>query len=151
MALQPAGTTTHFALSYDDSVGTPAQTLALALQASVEFDLFRLKTYFPYEAKLGNDPIASNPITVILQDAGADGTPQRGGGFNHGNISTPVPPGSKPQPVQIQINAFGAKTNAMAPPDYARFIFIAELTEQLMRFYNWPQDTNQSESISRVM
>jgi hypothetical protein len=146
-----AGTTQHFVITYDDAVGTPAQTVALALLATVEYDLFRLKTYFPYEAKLGNDPIASNPIAINVQDTSSDGTPQRGGARNRGNIAAPVAPGAKPQQVTMAINAFGANTNAAAPADYARFLFIAEMTEQLMLFYNWPQNTNQSESISRVM
>jgi hypothetical protein len=153
MAVQTVGTTTHFIVTYDDAAGTPAQTNASALLATVEFDLFRLKTYFPYEAKLGTDPLASNPISIRLQDTNFQGQPgpQRGGGSNSGNIAAPGSPGVKPQPVQMLINAFGANTNAAAPPDYVRFVFVAELTEQLMLFYNWPQDTNQSESISRVM
>jgi hypothetical protein len=153
MAVQTAGTTTHFIVTYDDAAGTAAQTNASALLATVEFDLFRLKTYFPYEAKLGTDPLASNPISIRLQDTNFQGQPgpQRGGGSNNGNIAAPVSPGVKPQPVQMLINAFGANTNAAAPPDYVRFVFVAELTEQLMLFYNWPQNTNQSESISRVM
>src|ERR1700729_2331492 len=141
MALQQAGTTTHFVLTYDDVAGTPAQTGAAALLATVEKDLGHLRSYFPYTVKLGSDPIAGNPVAIRVQDTTFNGQagPQRGGASNSGNIAAPVPAGKKPQQVLMLINAFGANTNAAAPSDYLRFLFIAEMTEQIMLFYNWPQ------------
>lgn len=150
MPAQNYGTTTHFILQYDKALETTAQPLAAALAATVETDLFRLKEYLPFDTTPGKDRLAAHQIVVLMQDTqmdGKSGGPQRGGGFNTGDISTVT----GTQTVQIAINPFGANTNAAAPADYVRFVFIAELTEQLMLFHNWPQDTNQSESISRVM
>jgi hypothetical protein len=45
---------------------------------------------------------------------------------------------------------FGATNNPLTPT-YARFLFIAEMSEQLMGFFGWDRASNRGEALSRAL
>lgn len=143
MAVQEAGRTTRFIVQYDDAVG-PALACAQALLATVEHDLLALSVYLPYKPAGGGDPLVTSPETVIVQDAalGGETPPVRGGANNTGNVQQAGH--------VIRINPIGTDGKPIPDP-FARFLFVAEMAEQLMSGHGWTPNDSQGEALSRVL
>jgi hypothetical protein len=148
MAAQRVGQTKHFFYEYDDALGVKAQTLALALMATCEGDLFRMAEYLPYQAGMGGDVFAARPVIVRVQDAGLPGDPgggktgpPRNGADNSGD------PTKSTQSDLIRINPLDANGN-WSGADQVRFLFCLEMSEQLMYAYNWNPGDSQGEGLS---
>lgn len=148
MSAQRVGNTKHFFYEYDDALGVPAQTLALALMATCELDLFRLAEYLPFQLGGGGDIFALRPVIVRVQDAPLPSDPNtkkgppRNGADNFGD------PTKSTQSDLIRINPFDLSGNLLSP-DAMRLRFCAEMDEQLMYAYNWHPGDGQGEAVSR--
>ena len=148
MSAQRVGNTKHFFYEYDDALGVPAQTLALALMATCEFDLFRLAEYLPYQRGGGGDIFALRPVIVRVQDAALPVDPNttkgppRNGADNFGD------PTKSTQSDLIRINPLDLSGNLLSA-DAMRLRFCAEMAEQLMYAYNWHPGDGQGEALSR--
>ena len=149
MPAQRVGQTTHFFYEYDDALGVKAQTLALALMATCEGDLFHMAEYLPYQAGIAGDVFALRPVIVRVQDAGLPGDPgagktkgpPRNGGDNFGD------PTKSTQSDLIRINPLDTAGN-WSSADEVRFLFCLEMSEQLMYAYNWNPADSQGEGLS---
>ena len=140
MALQIAGQTAHFIVRYDDSITTPALSVAHAVLAICEIDLFKLGMYMPTTA--GDPFIPPHPtIDVQIVNDLLKG-PAFASAFNTG-----FSPGTQSI---IRINPFAGPGVAISN-DYAGFVFVAEMAEILMNFYGWDEASSQGEALSRVM
>jgi hypothetical protein len=142
MTFQNAGTTTHFIVQYDIALGAPAIAAANNLLLSCEADLRTLSLYMPYQKGGGGDPFIHPQIVVQLLNNPASGAPGIGGADNNG-----FTPGNGSL---IRINPLTASGGPITP-DFAAFLFVAEMAEILMGFYGWDAITSQGEALSRVM
>jgi hypothetical protein len=153
MALQRVGQSTHFFYEYDDILGTDGLTIISGLAASCEADLGRIDQYLPHQRGSAGDVFARFPVIVRVQTdkdlPGDPGDPSAskpgpGSGFasNSGNptIST--------QSNIIRINPSKGGV-VVFTVEWARFLFVAEMTEQNMCFYGWNPGDSQGEGISR--
>jgi hypothetical protein len=129
------GKTRHFYLEYDDSLSA-AKGLASAVMATCEQDLSRLTSVLPSHLGLGTDPYVAHPIQVQLVDLPKN----RGGGNNSKSGSNGL----------IHIGVLGAN-GVPVSDNHARFVFVAEMAEQLMGAYGWDMADSQGEALSRVM
>jgi hypothetical protein len=141
MNLVGVGETTHFVIRYDASIGTGAALRAQAVLATCERDLARASFYLPYAEGIGRDPyLEGHRIDVQVVDLIAN----RGGADN---AST----GGKVNPFYtIHIGAINGSGGPISD-DFARFLFVAELAEVLMRAYGWNPGDSRGEALSRVM
>jgi hypothetical protein len=148
MAVQNLGSTTRFVVQFDNAIAGTAQPIAQVLLDNCEVDSSRMNVYLPSHQGGGQDPFLPprHPLVIRVQDTTIPGEttgPQRGGANNSGR------PGWSPGSI-IRINAF-SPSGAPITADYARFLFIAELSEQIMQFYNWDPSTGRGEALSRLM
>src|SRR5579859_2236263 len=148
MAAQRVGNTKHFFYEYDDALGVPAQTLALALMATCEFDLFRLAEYLPFQLGGGGDIFALRPVIVRVQDAPLPGDPNKKNGPPRNGADNFGDPTKSTQSDLIRINPLDPTGNLLTP-DEMRLRFCAEMAEQLMYAYNWHPGDGQGEALSR--
>jgi len=142
MTFQIAGETTHFIIQYDVALGAPALTVANALLGSCEPDLLSLTAYMPSHSGGGGDPFLHPKIMVQLLNSPATGAPGIGGADNNGQ-----------GPGKVSLIRINPLTAAGGPitADFAAFLFVAEMSEILMSFYNCDAITSQGEALSRVM
>ncbi len=152
MAIQELGRTTNFIVQYDDAISS-AQTRAQAVLSSCENDLYKLSLYLPMSVsgpsdlfRDANDTIAPQRvfIQVLDQPASLDSKswPPRGGANNNGR----VPFGGI---AFIRINPL-SPSGMPITDDFARFLFVAEMAEQMMHFYGWDGGSCQGEALSRI-
>ncbi len=152
MPIVQYSTTPRFILQYDDAIA-PARQLAETLSHTIEQDFFFMRRYLPNDQGASPDTFqryltvvmfidASSKTALHLSDQDAAAIPGRGGARNHAR--KPGRGGT------IWLNAFGA-TNQPLTPDFARFLFIAEMSEQLMDAYGWDPGSSRGESLSRVL
>lgn len=145
--------TDRFILQYDNAIA-PAQQVAQTLSQTIEQDFFLLRRYLPHDQSSSPDVFMQNRTKLVFVDTTsvaalgltpdtATRIPGRGGGRNDGNVST-TGGGS------IWLNVFGA-TNNPVTPTYARFLFIAEMSEQLMGFFGWNSGSSRGEALSRAL
>jgi len=141
MNLVNVGETAHFVIRYDASIGPGAALRAQAVLATCEQDLARTSFYLPYASGIGRDPyLEGHRIDVQVVDLIAN----RGGADN---AST----GGKVHPFYtIHIGAIDGSGGSISD-DFARFLFVAELAEVLMRAYGWNPGDSRGEALSRVM
>jgi hypothetical protein len=141
MALQTVGETTHFLIQYDDTTGLAGLAVASAVLAICEVDLFKLSAHMPFQRGVAGDFFVDPKIAVrVLND------PINGPGFNSAKQFGMA----FPRQSVIMINPFSA-LNVAITPDYAGFLFVAEMSELLMGFYGWDAASSQGEALSRVM
>jgi hypothetical protein len=144
--------TDRFILQYDDQIA-PAQQVAQALSQTIEQDFFFLRRYLPFDQSNSPDDFMRHPTTVVFVDTTsqtalgltavqATQIPGRGGGRNFGNVTN--------RGGTIWLNVFGASNNPVTPT-YARFLFIAEMSEQLMGFFGWAPASSRGEALSRAL
>ena len=148
MSAQRVGNTKHFFYEYDDALGVPAQTLALALMATCEFDLFRLAQYLPFQLGGGGDTFALRPVIVRVQDAPLPSDPNKTKGPPRNGADNFGDPTKSTQSDLIRINPLDPTGNLLTP-DEMRLRFCAEMAEQLMYAYNWHPRDGQGEALSR--
>lgn len=137
MALQPVGQTSRFIVRCEDSANPAAFKLGQAVLASCELDLSLLGNYLPFSGPNGDD-FTRHPVIVEVTPTG----PQAGGANNTGSHIA--------QSSFIRIHPF----SPAGPPitdEFARFLFIAEMSEILMGFYGWDLSTSQGEALSRIL
>ena len=145
MAIQEVGRTNHFIVQYDDVVAS-GQQRAQAVLASCENDLFGLTLYMPTHTGGLGDPFAPQRVIIQVVDQPADTPanqwPQRGGarntGYSPGHVS------------YIRINPVSPSGSPITD-DFARFLFVAEMAEQIMGFYGWNLAHSQGEALSRIL
>jgi hypothetical protein len=148
MAIQTLGNTRRFIVDFDDAIAGAAQPIAQVLMNNCEADSFRMNVYLPSHLGLGQDGFLLHPLVIRVQDTTIPGLsepsgPPRGGAMNSGSAYS--------EDAFIRINAFSS-FGAPIALDYARFLFIAELSEQIMKlYYNWDPRTGRGEALSRVM
>jgi len=150
MAIVQQSRTDRFILQYDDQIA-PAQQLAQTLSQTIEADFYLLRSYLPFDQDAFPDAFMRHPTPVIFIDTSsattlglkdASSIPGRGGARNFA-----LGPG---RAGTLWINAFGATNNPLTP-DFARFLFIAEMSEQLMGFYGWDAGNSRGEALSRIL
>ena len=137
MALQDAGTTARFRVQWEDTANPPSQQLANAVLATCESDLFLLNSYLPTD-RGDHDPYKAHPVIVQITPA----APQPGGAWNSGSK---VGASSS-----IKIHPFSPSGPAITD-QFARFLFVAEMSEILMSGYGWTPNGSQGEALSRVL
>lgn len=137
MALQQVGITPHFIVRFDDSVGAPALNIAKAVLATCERDLARLAVAMPYTLGIGGDPFKLHPVDVQIVNDSTFGAGLNSG-FQTGRESW------------MKINTF-AQPGVPITDQFSRFVFVAEMAEQLMGFYGWGPGNSQGEALSIVM
>ncbi len=141
MNLITADETTHFVIRYDDSIGAGAAARAQAVVATCERDLAKTSFYLPYSSGIGRDPyLEGHRIDVQVVDL----ITNRGGANNSSTGGTVHPFHT------IQIGAINAAGGPVSD-DFARFLFVAELAEVLMRAYGWNPSDSRGEALSRVI
>jgi hypothetical protein len=118
-----AGSTTHFKIFFDNSLGTFGQTLANAMLATCEQDYARLKEYFAVDPD-------NLPFTVQIVPV----TPGHGGGSHSGTAVT-------------------VNVGTGASDDQGRFILLAEVDESFMEKQSagWDDAGSNGEGLSRVL
>jgi hypothetical protein len=150
MAIVQQSATARFILKYDDQISSAQQT-AQTLSQTIEHDFLFLRKYLPFDELSSPDFFEKNPTNVVLinagsktalgaSDAAAKNIPNPGGGFNFKNGDAGT----------IWMNASGA-TGQPLTPDYARFVFIAEMSEQLMSNFGWVLNNSRGEALSRAL
>ena len=153
MAIQELGRTTNFIVQYDDAISS-AQARAQAVFSSCENDFYKLSLYLAMSVsgpsdlfRDANDTIAPQRvfIQVLDQPASLDSKswPPRGGANNNGR----VPFGGIGF---IRINPLSPSGTSITD-DFARFLFVAEMAEQMMYFYGWDAASCQGEALSRIL
>ncbi len=146
--------TARFILKYDPAV-PGAQTLAQTLGDHIESDFHRLLSYFPVEDEQPGNAFEKHPTLVFLVVPSTSGVPASlatltaGGALNRNAYLATFRSG------EIYINVTSG-TGANITLDYARFLFIAEMAEQLMVVYNYVpggnlQGAHRGEALSRIM
>src|SRR5450432_1886849 len=159
MAIVEYGSTASFVLVFDDQVA-PARQLAQTLSQTIEGDFFSLRRFFLPEDRPGEPGWFQLHQTVVvfidatsqsaikaqfnLSDESAAKIIAVTGPGDACNMGFTVEPGSG----RIFLNAFSA-TQQPLTPDYARFLFIAEMSELLMGFqthFETTPDWNPSSS-----
>jgi hypothetical protein len=150
MAIVRHSITDRFILQYDDEI-EPAWQLAQTLRQTIEDDLYVLRRYLPFDQCESPDWFQRHQTVVVFVDAASKNAlrlsdkdasliPRPGGArnFKRGDIGV------------IWLNAFGATSQPLTP-DYARFLFIAEMSEQLMNHAGWNPSSSRGEALSRVL
>src|SRR5262245_49369 len=150
MPLEYLVDTEHFTFRYDGAISY-AKAAAQAIADTCEAELATLGTSMPFASGPGGDPFVDDKrIIVWLVDvttqlfSGAPAPPGRGGAWNNGRR----PPGT-PGHSLIMINTTAAPGYPITD-DFARFLFIAELSELLMSSYGWKPAASTGEALSRV-
>lgn len=157
MAILEQRRTDRFIIRYDDGV-PGAQTLAQDIGNFIEADFRRLRRYLPYDNDNSPDIFQKDPTIVTfmaLTSAASLGIPVAnlpapGGANNSGGVEL-----GRTQSGIMLINANGAAGGTISL-DFARFIFIAEMSEQLMPAHGYVPGGNRvgasrGEALSRIL
>jgi hypothetical protein len=157
MAILEQRRTDRFIIRYDDGV-PGAQTLAQDIGNFIEADFRRLRRYLPYDNDNSPDIFQKDPTIVTfmaLTSAASLGIPVAnlpapGGAWNSGGVES----GSTQSGIML-INANGAGGGTISL-DFARFAFIAEMSEQLMPAHGYVRGGNRvgasrGEALSRIL
>jgi len=137
MALQDAGKTARFWVQYEDTADPPSHQLANAVLATCEKDLLLLNSYLPTD-RGAHDLFKTHPVVIQITPT----APQPGGASNTGfkvGIQS-----------YIKIHPFSPSGPAITE-QFARFLFVAEMSEILMSAYGWTPNGSQGEALSRVL
>lgn len=157
--------TDRFILRYDDGV-PGAQTLAQAIGDFIEADFFALRQYLPFDNDKSPDVFQKLPTIVTfmaLSSAAALGSPAAnlpgpGAASNASGVELDPsvhPPTTGFRSGIILINANGAAGGTISL-DFARFVFIAEMSEQLMPAHGYVPGgdrvgASRGEALSRLL
>jgi hypothetical protein len=165
MAIIEQRRTDRFILRYDDGV-LGAQTLAQNIGDFIEADFFKLRQYLPFDNDKSPDIFQKLPTIVTfmaLSSAAALGIPVGnlpgpGAANNSSGVESdpsvhPPTPGFRSGIILINANGAGGGTISL---DFARFVFIAEMSEQLMPAHGYVPGGNRvgasrGEALSRIL
>ena len=150
MAIVQQSATARFFLKYDNQIGF-AQQVAQTLSQTIEQDFAFLRRYLPFDEGKNPDFFQNHPTDVVMVNAGS----QAALGVSNVNAKNIPGPGAASNSKRgefgtIWINPFGA-TGQPLTPQFARFLFIAEMSEQLMPNYGWVPGNSRGEALSRAL
>jgi hypothetical protein len=136
VTLKTLGETANFIYQYDVS-SSDGMSIAQSLQGTCENDLHKHAIYMPF-----GDRFSYKVMVQLYDDIAFQHGPERGGANNVGGEH----PGTH---AQIRINQHNPDGSRITD-EYARLLFVAEVSELIMVLYAWKPGSSTGEALSRA-